>query len=102
MTSEPTAWLVQEVADLLDAGSVAFEYLPNGGGDVCEKLAAKVIQLGGEIRFKSRVMRVEKNNGDWIAHWERDGLSGADHAPFLIIASDSPSAGSIIKNSFPR
>jgi len=79
----------------------AFEYLPNGGGDVCEKLSAKILQFGGEIRFKRRVKRVEKKDGDWIAHWEQDGLSGADRAPFLILASDSPAAGSIIKNSFP-
>ncbi len=78
----------------------AFEYLPNGGGDVCEKLSAKIMDLGGAFRFKSRVMRVEKD-GDWIAHWERDGLTGADSAPFIILASDSPAAGSIIKSSFP-
>ncbi|MEN9561879.1 MAG: hypothetical protein RIR73_123, partial [Chloroflexota bacterium] len=39
----------------------AFEYLPNGGGEVCEKLSAKIQSLGGEIRFKSRVKRVEKD-----------------------------------------
>ncbi len=77
-----------------------FDYLPNGGGEVCEKLAEKIKQLGGEIRFKSRVTRLEKN-GDWIAHWESDSSAGVDSAPFLILASDSPAAGSIIKNSFP-
>jgi isorenieratene synthase len=78
----------------------AFEYLLEGGGPVCEKLSAKILGLGGEIKFKSRVMRMEKN-GDWIAHWEQDGLPGSDHAPFIILASDSPAAGSIINNSFP-
>ena len=34
-----------------------FDYLPNGGGEVCENLAARVRQLGGEIRFRSRVSR---------------------------------------------
>lgn len=76
-----------------------FDYLPNGGGDVCEKLAAKILSLGGCIKFKSRVKRVEKD-GDWIAYWKQDGLTGADSAPFLILASDSPSAESIIQNSF--
>ncbi len=79
----------------------AFEYLPNGGGEVCEKLSAKILDLGGEISFKRRVKRVEKVDGEWIAHWEQDGTPGADHAPFIILASDSPAAGSIIKNSFP-
>jgi isorenieratene synthase len=78
----------------------AFEYLPEGGGQVCENLSAKILELGGGIRFKSRVMRVEKD-GDWIAHWQQGGLSGANRAPFLILASDSPAAGSIIKSSFP-
>ncbi|MFN8384490.1 MAG: FAD-dependent oxidoreductase [Anaerolineales bacterium] len=78
----------------------SFEYLPNGGGEVCEKLSAKILNLGGEISFKRRVNRVEKD-GEWIAHWEQDGIAGVDHAPFLIIASDSPAADSIIKNSFP-
>ena len=79
----------------------AFEYLPNGGGQVCEKLAAKILSLGGEIKFKSRVKRAEKKDGNWIAHYEQDGLPGADSAPFLILASDSPAAESIVKNSFP-
>ncbi|MBI3153102.1 MAG: FAD-dependent oxidoreductase [Chloroflexi bacterium] len=80
----------------------SFEYLPNGGGEVCEKLSAKILNLGGEIRFKRRVKRVDAaRDGDWIAHWEQDGLAGEDHAPFLILASDSPAADSIIKSSFP-
>ncbi len=77
-----------------------FEYLPNGGGEVCEKLSEKIMQLGGEIRLNSRVKRLE-TNGDWIVHWEQDSIPGIDHAPFLILASDSPAAESIIKNSFP-
>jgi isorenieratene synthase len=77
-----------------------FEYLPNGGGEVCEKLSAKIQSLGGEIRFKSRVKRVEKDKV-WSVHWEQDGVSGVDTAPFVILASDSPGAESIIKSSFP-
>lgn len=77
-----------------------FEYLPNGGGEVCEKLSEKILQLGGEIKLSCRVMRAEKNEG-WIAHWEQDSIHGADHAPFLILALDSTAAGSIIKGSFP-
>jgi isorenieratene synthase len=78
----------------------AFEYLPNGGGEICEKLAAKILSLGGGIKLKSRVSRVEKA-GDWTAHWEQDGVAGADSAPFIILAADSPATESIIKNSFP-
>ncbi|GAB4506714.1 MAG: hypothetical protein Fur0017_29690 [Anaerolineales bacterium] len=78
----------------------AFEYFPNGGGEVCEKLSAKAQSLGGRIQFKSRVKRVEKD-GAWAVHWEQDGVSGVDSAPFVILASDSPGAESIIRYSFP-
>ena len=77
-----------------------FEYLPNGGGEVCEKLAAKIVQLGGEVRLNSRVTRVEKN-GDWSAHWAKDSASGIDLARFVILATDSPAAESLIRKSFP-
>jgi isorenieratene synthase len=77
-----------------------FEYLPNGGGDVCEKLTVQIKQLGGEIRLKSRVKRVERD-ADWIVHYEQDGVPASLKAPFIILASDSPAAESIIKNSFP-
>ncbi len=79
-----------------------FDYLPNGSGEVCENLSEKITQLGGEIRFKSRVMRVDAaRNEDWIARIKRDGVEESAHAQFVILASDSPSAESIIKNSFP-
>jgi hypothetical protein len=77
-----------------------FSYLPNGGGEVCEKLAAKIMQLGGEIRFRSRVTRMEKDRA-WTIHWESDPGAGEDTAPFLILASDSPAAEAILKSSFP-
>ena len=78
----------------------AFGYLPNGGGEICEQLAAKITQLGGEISLSSRVTRVEKNGG-WTAHIQHEGIIESINAPFIILASDSPAAESIIKNSFP-
>ena len=78
----------------------SFDYLPNGSGEVCEKLSQKIKRLGGEISLKSRVMRVEKA-GEWIAHFQRDGSTESVGAPFILLASDSPAAESIIKNSFP-
>lgn len=77
-----------------------FEYLPNGGGDVCEKLSAKITQHGGALKFKSRVKRVEKDD-DWIVQYESDGIPASIRSRFVILASDSPSAGSIIRSSFP-
>jgi carotenoid phi-ring synthase / carotenoid chi-ring synthase len=76
-----------------------FEYLPNGGGEVCEKLSAKIQDLGGRISLKARVKQVEKD-GDWIVHYEQNGLLASLKSQFIILASDSPSAESIIRNSF--
>jgi isorenieratene synthase len=78
----------------------AFEYLPKGGGEVVDKLSAKIKALGGEIRYKSRVKRITKD-GDWIVHFESDSLHDEIEALYVILASDSPSAESIIRNSFP-
>ena len=77
-----------------------FDYLANGGGEVCENLSKKIKQLGGEIRLSSRVLRLTKD-GDWTAHIQREGGAESANAPFIILASDSPAAESIIKNSFP-
>ena len=77
----------------------AFDYLPNGGGEICEQLATKVIELGGEIHLDSRVIRVQRAE-DWIAYIQHDGNSESVSAPFVILASDSPSAEFIVKNSF--
>lgn len=76
-----------------------FAYLPNGGGEVCEKLAAKVETLGGSIRLNWRVKRMEKSGG-WILHGESNGHAETARAPYVILASDSPGAEAILKNSF--
>ena len=79
-----------------------FEYLPNGGGDVCDKLSAKIQELGGTIRLKSRVKRAERmeKDGDWVVFVESDQIRESIKADFVILASDSPAAESIIRNSF--
>lgn len=78
----------------------AFDYLPNGSGEVIESLSAKIKDLGGGIRYKSRVKRIERE-GDWIVHFESDGVHDSIKSPYVILASDSPAAESIIKSSFP-
>lgn len=78
----------------------AFEYLPNGSGEVIEKLSAKIEELGGEIRYKSRVKRMRRE-GDWIAQLESDSVHDEVKAPYVILAPDSPAAESIIRSSFP-
>ena len=78
----------------------AFDYFPNGSGEVCANLVAKITQLGGELRLLSRVMRVEKDES-WTAYIQHNGLVESVSADFVILASDSPAAESVNKNSFP-
>jgi isorenieratene synthase len=78
----------------------AFGYLPNGGGEICERLSAKIEALGGGIRFRSRVRRVEKDR-DWVVHFASQGVPDSIRSRFVILASDSPAAESIITSSFP-
>ena len=37
----------------------SFDYLPNGSGEVCEKLSQKIKQLGGEISLRSSWIRAQ-------------------------------------------
>ena len=77
----------------------AFGYLPNGSGEVIEALSTKIKALGGEIRYKSRVKRVEKD-GDWVVLFKSGKSFDSVKAPYVILASDSPSAESILRKSF--
>lgn len=87
---------------VLRRDSWAFSYLPNGGGaDVCDPLADRVQALGGQIRRGVRVIQMEKDGDAWAARAEVDGHSVRFRANHLILATDSPSAESLIKSSFP-
>lgn len=77
----------------------AFDYFPNGGGEICESLAAKITQLGGEIRLSSPVLRVKKGE-DWDAYIQCEKSEEVVTAPSIILAADSPAAESIIRSSF--
>ena len=77
-----------------------FEYLPNGSGEVIDQLSAKIQQLGGAISFNSRVKRLKKDGADWLIYYQQAGVHKPIKAPFVILASDSPAAEAIIKNSF--
>jgi len=77
-----------------------FGYLPNGSGEVIDNLSAKIKALGGEIKYKSGVKRMEKV-GDWVVHFKSGKSFESVKAPYVILASDSPSAESIIGKSFP-
>ncbi|HSG43737.1 MAG TPA: FAD-dependent oxidoreductase, partial [Anaerolineales bacterium] len=80
----------------------AFDYLPNGSSEVIENLSAKIKSLGGEIRYGSRVKRAERmeKDGGWAVRFKSGKSFESVNAPYVILASDSPAAESIVKKSF--
>jgi len=86
---------------LLRRDAWMFSYLPDDGGtSICEPLAARVQQLGGEILLGSRVLRLVQKNGDWQV--TRENSSGEENlrAKHLILATDSNNAQKILRASF--
>ena len=79
-----------------------FSYLPNGGElDVCNPLSTKVKELGCSIRMGTRAIRLEKQADEWNVWAEVEGSTICLHTNHVILATDSPAAASLIKNSFP-
>jgi len=78
-----------------------FTYLPNDGGtSICEPLAEKIKELGGEIRLGSRVKRIERRDGKWLVEWET--AEGAESALVgeVILATDPNNAKKVLGASF--
>jgi isorenieratene synthase len=79
-----------------------FSYLPNGGGtDMCQPLSARIKALGGEIRLGVKAIRLEKEDDGWTVQAEQDGQCVRFISDHVILAVDSPSAATLIQNSFP-
>ena len=78
-----------------------YTYLPDDGGtSVCEPLAEKIKQLGGEIRLGSRVRRVDRGGESWLVEWETaEGVESA-FAGEVILATDPNNAKIILSASF--
>ncbi len=56
---------------LLRRDAWMFSYLPEDGGtSICEPLAARICELGGEVRLGSRVTRVAREGESWRVTWE--------------------------------
>jgi isorenieratene synthase len=83
---------------LLRRDTWEFGYLPNdGGSSVCEPLAARITQLGGEICLGRRATRLERQEDGWQVHWQAsDGLPGVTSARQVILALDAASARQLL------
>ncbi len=80
--------------------SWAFSYLPEDGGtSVSEPLAARLRELGGEIRLGKRVERlVPSPNMD--QGWTVECAEEQYNAHSLVLAVDAAAAAKIVQNSF--
>ncbi len=81
--------------------SWAFHYLPEGGGPVCEALATRIKALGGEIQLGVSLQKLMKDGDNWQLLVKSDLIKEAFTAQYVILATDSPAAKSIIQSSFP-
>jgi len=82
---------------LLRRDSWEYGYLPmDGGTTVSEPMAARIMELGGEIRLDHRVTRLTQDDG-WQIEWQTsDGISGSLHARQLILAMDSANTAHLV------
>ncbi|MCB0034913.1 MAG: FAD-dependent oxidoreductase [Anaerolineales bacterium] len=78
-----------------------FDYLPTGGGTaVCEPLAQKVIELGGEIMMGASVEQLIRGvDGGWQVTMRRAGQIETVAAAQVVMALDAPSAQTLLLNS---
>jgi isorenieratene synthase len=88
---------------LLRRDAWEFGYLPNDGGtSVCEPMAGRIAQLGGEIRLGQRVTRLERQGDAWQVTWQAsDGTPGMVNARQVILALDAASTEKLMRAS-PR
>ncbi|MGE5641869.1 MAG: FAD-dependent oxidoreductase [Byssovorax cruenta] len=86
---------------LLRRDAWMFSYLPEDGGtSICEPLAAKVNELGCQIRLGSRVKRLAKEGQEWRVTWHtargEESICGRE----VILAVDPGNAKKILSASF--
>jgi isorenieratene synthase len=86
---------------LLRRDAWMFSYLPEEGGtSICEPLAARVCELGGEVRLGCRVTRIDRDGESWRVVWETSEEEESACASQVILAADPRNAKKILLSSF--
>ncbi len=86
---------------LLRRDAWMFSYLPEDGGtSLCEPLAERIEQLGGQIRLGTRVKRVVREAQSWRVTWETAAGEESALAKDVILATDPNNARKILCASF--
>jgi isorenieratene synthase len=89
---------------LLRRDAWAFSYLPTDGGTcLAEPLAAKVRELGGEVRLGTRVSHLEREAGGWHVAGQSAAEPTEASLSFktrqVILATDAPNTAAILATS---
>ncbi|RPI96123.1 MAG: FAD-dependent oxidoreductase, partial [Chloroflexi bacterium] len=88
---------------LLRRDAWMFSYLPEDGGtSICEPLADRIHELGGQLRLGSRVKRVAREGESWRVVWETAAGEESARAAEVILATDSNNARKILCASFGK
>ena len=69
-------WVLEQLADAGAHGEILFDAKPHVGTDVLltvvQNIRAKIIALGGEVRFGTQMLRVEQDNGKLTGLWLKE------------------------------
>lgn len=85
---------------LFQRSAWAFDYLPAGGGAVCEGLVSKIQQLGGEVITQAKVVQlVQAHPAGWQLTFERGGEWQTHFAPEVVLALSAPAAKQLLLSS---
>ena len=86
---------------LLRRDAWMFSYLPEDGGtSLCEPLAARICDLGGEIRLGTRVKRLTREGEAWRVVWNTVTGEESACASEVILATDPRNAKKLLLSSF--
>ena len=70
-------------AAALDLSRTGVGHTPGGMGGIAKKLAAAVKRLGGDVRYRQEVIRVQKQAGEsWLVETKRGQVFTADEVVF--------------------
>lgn len=90
--NERCRWVLEQLADAGAHGEILFDAKPHVGTDVLltvvQNIRAKIIELGGEVRFGVQMLRVEGENerltGLWVMENGSESLLPCSHAVLAI------------------
>lgn len=85
---------------LLRRDSWIFSYLPSDGGtNLTEPIAKKILALGGQIHMGAEVENIQKDASSWKIGYTQDNNQQTICATQIVLAMDAPNTQKLIENS---